>query len=91
MNERDEFYKEIGFRIKLLRLLRGISRDELASKLGISPDHLTKLENGKRHIRTESVIECSKILSTTVDFLVRGTDEFYKIYTESALNKDISK
>ena len=84
----NDLNKEIGLRIKFIRILRGISRDELAEKLGITPGHLTRLENGQRHIRTATVIQCSKVLSVTVDFLVKGNDEFYKVYTESVLYKD---
>lgn len=78
MNDRDILYKQIGLRIQLLRQLRGISREELAERLGITPGHLARLENGRRRMRTVMVIQCSRELSTTMDFLVRGTGNIDK-------------
>ena len=72
MGEKDDSYKLVGLRIQLLRLLRGVSRKELADQLGITPDHLARLEKGQRHMRTDMLIRCSKILNTTNDFLIYG-------------------
>lgn len=72
MGEKDDSYKLVGLRIQLLRLLRGVSRKELAEQLGITPEHLARLEKGQRHMRTAMLIRCSDILHTTMEFIIRG-------------------
>ena len=78
MSDKDDIYKLVGIRVQLLRLLRGISRKELADQLGITPDHLARLEKGQRHMRTAMIIRCSEILNTTNDFLIAGKGVIFK-------------
>ena len=39
--------KKLGGRIKLLRMIRGISQNEMAKALAISQTHLSNIENGR--------------------------------------------
>lgn len=41
-------YRKIGAKIKYFRQIKGIDQTELANKVGISPQYLSKIECGKQ-------------------------------------------
>lgn len=54
---------DIGNKIKSLRLLKGLSGSELARLTGISKQHISNWENGRRAITLESVLKIQKVLN----------------------------
>lgn len=65
----------IGNRIKQAREALKISQKDLAERLGMDPSQYSKIERGKVMPTLMQIIEISKIVGKTLDWLVSGNDE----------------
>lgn len=63
-----------GKQIALLRKSRGITQEELAQKLSVSPQAISKWENGHTMPEVSILVELSKILGVTIDEILFPTD-----------------
>ena len=63
---------EFGKRLSLLRKSHGLTQEQLAEKLNISWDHLSKIERGKRHASLELIVTISQQFSVSTDYLLLG-------------------
>jgi transcriptional regulator with XRE-family HTH domain len=61
---------EIGRRLRLLRIERGLSQDELGSQLGISFQQVQKYEKGTNRMSAGRLAEVAKILKTSPHDLI---------------------
>ena len=59
---------ELGLRIKMLRTEKGLTQEKLAEALGISLEHIGKIERGKRTPSLDLVIAMSKFFHTSTDY-----------------------
>jgi len=66
----NNFQKELGERIKILRGRIGLSQENLAKKFGISRVSLSQIENGDRKISAEEITKLAKIFDTSSDILL---------------------
>ena len=64
----------VGERVKRRRTELGLTQDELAQKAGISKSFLSDLENGKRNIGAETLLDLGRAMSVSLDFLMTGKD-----------------
>jgi len=65
--------------LKTLRLLKKVSRRQLAADMGISYSALAKYELGERHPDHDLLLRFSKYFDVTVDYLLGNTN----IYLEN--------
>lgn len=70
----DNLYQNIGQRISQLRKLRGITQERLAEELDVTIKHVSAVERGVSSLSLEKMIEISKILDCTLDYLILGED-----------------
>ena len=66
---------EIGQRIKQLRVMKGLTQEELAEKSGVSRGTISALENGiDRTTTSKTLVKLAQALDTTVDriFFTKG-------------------
>src|SRR5205807_7871250 len=63
----------VGERIKTRRLELEWTQDQLAQKAGISKSFLSDLENGKRSVGAENLLDIARALGVSIDFLMTGT------------------
>ena len=63
---------DFGYRIRTLRKRHGLTQDQLAAQLGISTNHLGKLELGKRGVSLDLLVQLAECLNVPVDFLLNG-------------------
>lgn len=70
-----KLYKEIGQRIALLRQENKITQAQLAEELDISTKHCSEVERGLSSLSLEKLIVLCSILSTDLDYLLRGIDK----------------
>ena len=68
-------YIEIGKRISSLRQEQKITQAQLAEKLDISIKHCSEVERGLSSLSLEKLVLLCPILSTDLDFLIRGIDK----------------
>lgn len=57
-------------RIRGLRLAKGWTLDSLASRCGMSPSTLSRIETGGRRVALDQIVAIARALGTTVDQLV---------------------
>lgn len=62
----------IGQRIKTKRLELRITQEELAARLGISPQHISAIERNNRLPSVAFLAGLAENLNVTIDFLVVG-------------------
>lgn len=63
-------YREVGSRIRNLRLKRNITQRELSHLTDISPQHIANIESGKARPSVETLVIFSNILETTTDYFL---------------------
>lgn len=65
-------YKSVGERIKNSRINKNITQDELADLIEINQTHLSNIERGKTKMSTETLVNLSRTLNTSIDYLLFG-------------------
>ena len=63
---KDQLLIRIGKRLKNYRRAEGLTKEEVAAELGISPATLGAYERGDREIRMDKVKELARIYNTTI-------------------------
>ena len=74
----------VGERIKARRSELGWTQESLAQKAGLSKSFLSELENGKRRVSADNLLEIARTLSVSLDFLMTGTTTETAYYLLSA-------
>lgn len=64
--------KEIGERIKKLRIQKSLSQLDLAKKINVDNQQVCKYEHGKILPAAETLIKLSKALGVTIDYILLG-------------------
>ncbi len=64
----------VGERIKKRRLELGWTQDQLVQKAGISNSFLSDLENGKRSVGANTLLDIARALSLSLDYLMTGNE-----------------
>lgn len=65
----------VGSRLKLRRLILGISQKKMAEKLGITFQQVQKYENGINRISASRLWDISKLLKVQVEYFFDGMNE----------------
>lgn len=76
--------KLIGVRIMQRRKTAGLTQDELAEKVDLSPNHISNIECGKNLPTTKFILQVCNILGETPDYYLLGkigedTDEITRL------------
>lgn len=69
---RKDINLEIGERVRLTRVSRGFSRDELAELLNISTLFLGYIECGQRGMSMSTLQNMCKVLNVSADYILLG-------------------
>lgn len=64
----------IGQRIRELRLIKGISQEQLALRAELDRTYMTSVENGKRNISIQNIEKIINALETTFEEFFKGFD-----------------
>lgn len=64
-------YKQIGKKIKQLRLENGLSQEQLAEYCGLSTSYVSYIETGKRRISLKGLEVMSQYLNFNVDIITK--------------------
>lgn len=64
--------KAFGVRLKDLRTTRGLTQEKLAEELGISWDHLCRVERGNRSCSIDLIIEIAVYFGVSTDYMLLG-------------------
>lgn len=63
-------YIKLGERIRYYRTKTGLSQEKLAEIIDVSFQHISNIENGKKGLSLESIINIAHALSTSPDQLL---------------------
>ena len=70
----DNFLKSMGQRILARRKILGLTQDDLAEIIGVTPPMISNLEQGKKAIRPDNLAKVCKALGLSADFVLYGAD-----------------
>ena len=70
----DKFLKSMGQRILARRKTLGLTQDDLAEMIGVTPPMISNLEQGKKAIRPDNLAKVCKALGLRADFVLYGAD-----------------
>ncbi|MFJ8262687.1 helix-turn-helix domain-containing protein [Rummeliibacillus sp. NPDC094406] len=65
---------DIGKKIILLREKKNWSQRELASRVGLNPSVMNRIESGERPAKDEEILKLSRVLDCSTDFLLGRTE-----------------
>lgn len=80
--------KETADRLFQYRKANGYSQEELASKIGVSRQAISKWERGESSPDTDNLIALARLYSISIDELINATDEAYKATSSPDNNSD---
>ena len=63
-----------GKRIRELRIMKGMTQEQLALEVGLTTDHIRRIENGKRGSSIDLLTELASFFDVSLDYLVLGKD-----------------
>lgn len=66
--DRDDFYIEMGFRLKQIRQIKKISQNELAEALGVVNQTIQKYESGEIRMLPEIIHKCAVLFKVSVGY-----------------------
>lgn len=78
----------VGSRLKLRRLILGISQKKMAEKLGITFQQVQKYENGINRISASRLWDISKLLKVQVEYFFDGMNESIQAQSPRSLRKN---
>jgi transcriptional regulator with XRE-family HTH domain len=64
--------KHVGSRVRMRRVMLGMSQEALGGALGLTFQQVQKYENGKNRVSASRLQHISQILQVPVPFLFRG-------------------
>jgi len=79
-------YKIIGSRIQKTRLETKLTQEQLAEKLRISTNYLSKIETGREKPNLEMIDKICDRLSISLSFLLTGVVEESNTYMQSDIS-----
>ena len=66
-------YQIIGKRIQEKRTEKNITQEQLAEKLSVSAEYISRLENAKSQINLKRLAEISDFLEIPIEYFIAGT------------------
>ena len=85
--EKEDFLKQIGYRIQKCRKAKKLTQEQLEKMTGISSKHISRLERGIHNPHIDVIIKLAKALDVSIDtfFLDLSTDNI-NIFLENIKN-----
>ncbi|HPF78863.1 MAG TPA: helix-turn-helix transcriptional regulator [Alphaproteobacteria bacterium] len=80
---RNNFYSEMGFRLKQIRQIKGVSQNELAEALGVVTQTIQKYESGEIRMLPEIIHKCAQLFQISVGYFYGETNQ--KKFSRSSL------
>lgn len=74
IEEGDDQHVRIAERLRQAREYVGLSQDEVATALGISPPAVTNIESGVRRIEAAELSVLARLYRRSLDFLMTGRE-----------------
>jgi len=69
--------KELGDRIRVLRLDKGLSQEQLGERSGLHTNYIGQIERGEKNLTIESLQKISRSLDIPLEQLFHSIDPLY--------------
>lgn len=69
------FHAELGERIRALRVIRGLSREELADVMFVSPSTIFRWEHGSASVSAADALNLAEFFEVSLDYLIAGDND----------------
>ena len=66
-----KYRQALGKTLRIIRVVKGMSLVETATKIGISPSHLSDIERGRKNTTFEVLLGYSKISNIGIDYIYK--------------------
>lgn len=69
-------YKKIGAKIVFYRKLKSMTQEKLADEVGITPQYLSRIENGgySKYVSLSTLMKIAGVLDVTMSQLMEGVE-----------------
>ncbi len=67
---KDELLKKFGLNVKIQRLKKGLTQEELSNKLNMHITYLAKIETGRVNMSLGKILELANTLKTDINNLL---------------------
>lgn len=81
----------LGQRIKLRRTELNWTQEELAHKAHISKGFLSDVENGKRGIGADTLLDLGRVLGVSLDYLMKGSADEHLVRAEIEIPESLAE
>lgn len=71
MYNSNEIIKQFGRNVKAERSRLGLSQDDLAEKMGVNNQYISKIECGKQNMSLKKIVELTNYLGTDLKDILR--------------------
>lgn len=71
MYNSNEIVKQFGRNVKAERSRLGLSQDDLAGKMDVNPQYISKIECGKQNMSLKKIVELTNYLGTDLKDILR--------------------
>ena len=72
--------KQVGSRIREIRLTKGVSQDVLAARSGLHRAHMGQIERGESNVTVKTLYKIGTALGVQVPELVRGLERKARVF-----------
>jgi len=80
-----DIYRQIGEKIRKLRLTKGFSQKDLAKYVGVTYQQIQNYEKGKSKIPVDRLIRIAEALEVSLDYFLKEFDNNHDKVPESEL------
>lgn len=74
-----------------LREQNDYSQSLVAKKIGVDNSVISKIESGKRDVKTDELTSFSKLYKVSTDYLLSGTSKSHEDLTDKTYDSDLSE
>lgn len=83
-------YKAIGLRIKMVRLKKEITQEQLAEITGLSSPHISNVETGNTKVSLKSLVRIANALDCSIDEVLFDNMTYTRHIVEHEMLKVVS-
>lgn len=83
--------KQIGKRIKALRLQYNVYQTNLAKDIGVSQTHMSNIESGRAGLTIENLVKLAEIFNCSLDAIIFGDEAKLPVVEKKVEEDAVSK
>ena len=73
-----DFYDNLGKRVRELRIAKGLTQDQVAKELNVTPGYISNVENNRTAMTLRMLIYYARLTGVSLDSFIGSIDSSYK-------------